>query len=122
MKKKKLYMDKLYMGLYKANITFLIGDVEKLDKYLKKEYGMEEKKYPRGGQTTEFTHKNGSKGYILWLPKLDYAALAHEATHLAGYIFEWRRVYTTSFGTDEHFAYMVEWIARQYITFAKNKK
>jgi hypothetical protein len=117
---KKLYIDRFYMGLYKADITFLFGNQDKFDLYLKKKYGKEEKKYARGGETLEFTNKKQQKDYVLWLPKLDYGALAHEATHLTGFIFEWRGVNATL--CDEHYAYMVEWLVREYIKFVKAKR
>jgi len=104
LKKKPFYFeDSFILGLYKANITFVWGDWDKYQTMLEKKHGLEKYKEKKGGNA-------------VWIPPhVDYGALAHEAVHLANYIFESRGIKTYPDGEDEPFAFLVEWIVRDYL-------
>ena len=121
-KKKPIYFEeKFILSIYKANVDFIFGDFKKYQATLKRRYDYEKKNEPLGN-TVKVELENGEIIYILWLGKLDYGALAHEAVHVANYIFADRRIYIGGFKEDEPFTYLVEWIVNEYIDFVKRKR
>lgn len=123
-KKKPVYFeDRFTFYLYKANITFAFGDFRRYSAMLKKRFGYEKKRDREpGGNTIRMIYEEGGKTkeeFFLWLSKIDYGCLAHEATHLAGYIFEARGIETRPEGEDEPFAFFVEWLVNDYLAFVK---
>jgi hypothetical protein len=121
-KKKPVYFEeKFILGLYKARITFAFGDFEKYSTMLMKKYGLKKENKPLGN-VIKISFENGNQEYILWLKRIDYGALAHEAAHLANYIFEDRRIFIGGFREDEPFAFLVEWIVNEYLEFVKRSR
>jgi len=123
MKKPIYFEDKFAFSLYKATITFAFGDFKRYSAMLKKRFGYEKKRDREpGGNTIRIVYEEGGKRkeeFFLWLSKMDYPCLAHEATHLAGYIFGARGIKTLLGGEDEPFAFLVEWIMGDYLAFVK---
>ena len=112
------FENNFYLQMYKVNITFVFGDYSRFEKMMKKEYNNQI--HRSGGSTTEIVLKDDTTEYILWLPKLDYGALAHEAAHLANFIFRSRGVKVgEEFGGDEHFCFLVEWLVNVYLDDVK---
>lgn len=122
-KKKPIYFeDRGIFGLYKARITFVFGDFKRYSAMLKKKYGYEKlREREPGGNTLRIVYEKSSKEeFFLWLPKIDYGALAHEAIHLASYIFDTRGIKINLEVEDEHFALFVEWIVNEYLATVKD--
>jgi len=122
MKKKFYFEDRFYLSIYKANVTFAFGDFERYSKMLKEKCGLE-KLVETGGHAIRFMPEDDEREeYVIWLPRINYGALAHEAVHLAGYIFGDRRIRTHPEGEDEPFAYLVEWLVENYLKTVKDFK
>ena len=132
MKRKKpvYFKDRFTLELYKATVTYVLGDFGKYSAMLEKKYGYrKEREREPAGNTLRLATENekGEKGeeYILWLAELNYPNLAHEAVHLATYIFDARGIDGRTQGDDEPFAFLVEWIVGNYLAFVdyfKGKK
>lgn len=118
-KKNKFYFTKTYLPIYKTFVYFIYGDKVQYEEFLKKKYKNSVDSRSSQGMTHEFTHnKSQRKEYTLWIKNLDLPTLAHEAVHLAHFVFANCGIIITGAGAeDEHFAYFVEYIMREYLDF-----
>lgn len=108
----KFFKDSFYLKIYKKNVDYLICDIDEAKKYIQKAYDCEwEKEKQVSGSTLIVPYKN-SQVYILWMNKFDNNVLAHEATHLAGFIL--KDVGSNCPADDEVFAYLVEYIVKDF--------
>ncbi len=61
--------------------------------------------------------KEGSNAVVIWFPTttVHYLTISHEATHAILFMFHERGITAPSYGNDEHFTYLHDWLVSQIV-------
>lgn len=97
---------------YKFNLNAFIGISYSDFKLELEEMGIESKSKVSEGLTLEYFKGNNGPNYILYSRKRNYGVIAHEALHIANFLFEYHNIEVSN---DEATCYLVEWIVNAVI-------
>lgn len=108
-------MKKIYIDLYKAPIYYLTNVPEEIAKKRFSHFGFNPHWHGSVGKSMSCEFENGNIIYGCYLKdKKDFAVLAHEALHIAFFIFQDRGI-KFDIENSEPLNYLVEYIVTQFL-------